>query len=397
MGELIEEYGSGPNGPYSDPDSFAIEAAGHSFTFFPAGQDRLERLIDHIDSAKHTLHVFYYMFQGDHSGTRVRGGLIRAAQRGVDVHLIIDAFGSDAADSFFEPIVNAGGRVDAFSPRWDVRYLIRNHQKFVIVDGKRVMTGGFNVSDHYFSPPEENGWCDLGAMVEGQVVERFVEWFALIRQFVSDGRTRFLAVRKAVREWDEGNGPVQLVLGGPTKITSAWARSVKQDIARGNRLDLVMAYFSPPRSMRRLIRRLAKNAGKARLIMAGKSDNGATIGASRALYGALLRSGVEVYEFEPCKLHMKLVVVDDVTYFGSANFDMRSVRMNLELMVRVEDAALADRMRALVDHMEQASTPITPALHRERSTLFNQIRWRLGWFLVSVVDYTVSRRLNLGM
>jgi len=157
-----------------------------------------------------------------------------------------------------------------------------------------------------------------------------------------------------------------------------------------------MAYFSPPRSIRRLIRKLAQRGG-ARLIMAGKSDNTTTIGASRALYGNLLHAGVSIAEFEPTKLHLKLMVIDDVTYFGSANFDMRSIRLNLELMVRVEDAALAQKVRGMIDHLESASRPVTLEWFRREATLFNRIRWRLSWFLVSVIDYTVARRLNLGL
>ncbi len=381
---------------YRDLDTFTVEAQGHHFTFLAAGEKRLDRLIELIDNAQSSLQLFYYMFDGDQTGVRVQAALAEAARRGVDVLLMIDAFGSDAPKSFFDPLVQAGGRFSLFSPRWNVRYLIRNHQKFVIVDGQKVLTGGINISDHYFAPPEANGWCDLGVLIEGPLVDRFTSWFADLDRWASNPKAQFRHVRQLVRDWDAGSGPVQLLLGGPTRITSAWAQSVKKDLARGSRLDMAMAYFSPPLSMRRLIRGIARR-GKARLVMAGKSDNGATIGAARALYGPLLRGGAEICEFQPCKLHMKLLVVDDVTYFGSANLDMRSVRLNLELMVRVEDAALAEKMREVIAHLAEFSEPVTRAEHRRRSTLFNQMRWRLGWFLVSVLDYTVTRRLNLGM
>ncbi|GAA4044462.1 phospholipase D-like domain-containing protein [Parerythrobacter jejuensis] len=385
----------GDSASYRDPEPFAIEAQDHAFTFYPAGADRFAALLEHIDSAQDTLHVFFYMFQADYSGTRVRDALTRAARRGVAVHLIVDAFGTDAKVSFFGPLVRAGGVFDMFSPRWNVRYLIRNHQKFVIADGDRVMTGGFNVSNHYFATPQDNGWCDLGALITGPVAGQFSQWFCELEAWVSSGGSQFRAIRKMVREWDPGDGAVQLLLGGPTQITSAWARSIKRDIARGDRLDMVMAYFSPPRSIRRLIRRLGER-GSARLIMAGKSDNSTTIGASRALYRALLRSGVEIAEFQPCKLHMKMLVIDDVAYFGSGNFDMRSIRLNLELMVRVEDAGLARKMRELVDHLAAASKPVRRKEHAKRMTLAKWLSWRVSWFLVSVLDYTVARRLNLG-
>lgn len=381
---------------FHDAESFEIASAGHRFQFYPGGLDRLAALIEVIDSAQTSLKIFFYMFQPDHSGTVVRGALIRAAQRGVDLHLVIDAFGSDAPEGFFAPIVRAGGRFSLFSPRWNVRYLIRNHQKFVIADDARVMTGGFNVSDHYFATPQENGWCDLGVCIEGPVVDSFVQWFGELSGWLAGGSSQFFAIRRLIRDWNGGEGPVQLLLGGPSRITSAWARTVKRDISRGNRLDLAMAYFSPPRSMRRLIRKLARR-GAARLVMAGKSDNTTTIGASRALYGGLLRAGVHIAEFEPCKLHLKLLVIDDVTYFGSANMDMRSIRLNLELMVRVEDAELADRMREMIDHLEASSMPVTREWYRSKSTVLSRIRWRMAWFMVSVLDYTVARRLNLGL
>lgn len=381
---------------YRDGEPFAVTASGHKLCFYPAGEDRFAALLRLIDDAEHSLELFFYMFQADYAGSKVRDALMRAARRGVDVHLIVDSFGSDAPPSLFKPFEAAGGRYSVFSARFGVRYLIRNHQKFVIADGKRVMTGGFNVSDHYFKPPDVNGWCDLGVMIEGPVVKRFADWFRQLEQWTGDVDAQFNAIRRIVREWEPENDGIQLLLGGPTKITSAWARRVKQDIAHGSRLDLVMAYFSPPRSMRRLIRRLAER-GHARMIMAGKSDNTTTIGASRSLYRSFLRSGAKIAEFQPCKLHLKLLVVDDVTYFGSANFDHRSVRLNLELMVRVEDQALAQRMRAMIDNLEAHSEQVTMEWYRKHATWLTRLRWRLERFLVMGVDYTVTRRLNLGI
>ena len=133
------------------------------------------------------------------------------------------------------------------------------------------------------------------------------------------------------------------------------------------------------------------------MVMAGKSDNSATIGASRSLYSYLLKKRARIWEFAPCKLHTKLIVLDDTVYLGSANFDMRSLYINLELMLKIEDAALADRMREFVGQQIGASQPITVTLHQRRATLANRIRWNLSWLLVSVIDYTVTRRLNLGI
>lgn len=382
-------------GAYSNAPPFTVEAQGHTFSFYPDGQDRLDRLMEHIESAQECMQMFYFMFQEDNAGVRVRDALIAAAKRGVEVELMVDDFGTDAPEEFFEPLREAGGRFDLFSPRLGVRYLIRNHQKMAIADRCRVMAGGFNVSDHYFSGPPDNGWCDLGVHIEGPVTQQFCDWFDQLKEWIENKSSDFRLIRKKVRAWDGGDGPVRLLIGGPGKSPSDWAICAKQDIANSNRLDMVMAYFSPPRSFRRVMNRLARR-GSARVIMAGKSDNTTTIAAARSLYRSMIKAGTKIYEFKPCKLHMKLMVIDDTSYFGSANFDHRSIRLNLELMVRVEDAELASKLREMIDHVEQASEPITKDWIAGQSNWFNRLRWRLGRYIVSSIDYTITRRLNLG-
>jgi len=377
---------------YCDLDPFRVAAAGHDFTFFPHGQDRLKALIEHIDSAQSTIRAFYYLFDSDVSGTMVRDALIRAAGRGVAVSLIVDAFGNDAGAVFFKPLVEAGGRFAVFSPKWGVRYLVRNHQKFTIVDEARVMTGGANVSDHYFAIPAENGWCDLSVLVKGPVVEQFTRWFGLLECWVAnaaDGRTRQLArLRDIVKDWDGGDGPVRLLVGGPLVRKGHWAWVLRKDLVAARRLDTVSAYFSPPRSFRRLIARVGQR-GSARMIMAGKSDIAASISMARLVYGQLLRARVKLYEFAICKLHMKLVVVDDVSYFGSANLDKRSFRINVELMVRVEDAGLAESLREMVDHLQGSSEAITPGWYARHSTPLARMKWRIAYWM-SLADYRIS-------
>ena len=382
---------------YRDPDPFTVEAQGHSFTFYPHGEDRLAALVDLIGGAGETLKMFYYLFDKDVSGTAVRDALVAAAVRGVAVELIVDDFGNDAGEEFFEPLTEAGGTFRIFSPRWGRRYLVRNHQKFAIADGARVMTGGANVSDHYFDTPANNGWCDLSVIIEGAVVEKFTEWFALVKTWVDSdeaGRVSQLRrMRDIVRDWDGGangeNSSVRLLVGGPLVRRGHWAWWLRKDLVGAKRLDTVSAYFSPPRSFRRQIAQVAKR-GEARMVMAGKSDIDAAIDMARLLYKRLLRSGARIFEFQPCKLHMKLLVVDDVSYVGSANLDKRSFRVNVELMVRVEDAELAAKLRELIDHMEAASVPITPAWYARESNFLNRMRWRVAYWL-SLADYRVSK------
>src|SRR5206468_4698750 len=99
---------------------------------------------------------------------------------------------------------------------------------------------------------------------------------------------------------------------------------------KASRLDMVFAYFAPPGAMLRRIGRLARR-GEARIITAAKSDNNATIAAARSSYSRLLRRRVQMYEYQPAKLHTKLAIVDDIVHIGSSNFDYRSLYINMEV------------------------------------------------------------------
>lgn len=385
-----------PSPPHRDPEPFAIEAQGLSLKFYPGGAERLEALLALIAGARQSLDIAFYIFATDDSAVRVRDALTEAAGRGVAVRLIVDGFGAAADRAFFTPMIEADGTFSCFIAKWTRRYLIRNHQKMVIADRKIAMLGGFNVEDSYFVEPGQDGWSDLAFTVEGPAVARIADWFEELQDWVSHPNAQFRSIMRRVRGWDSGRGPVQVLIGGPTKGLSSWARAVGHDLREGERLDMIMAYFSPSRRLQKRIRAIAQ-AGQTRLLFPLRSDNGATVGASRALYARLLRAGARIWEFQPAKLHTKLIVLDDAAYLGSANFDMRSLYLNLEIVLRIEDANLARRLsRYFEDHLP-AAEEITPAIHAARSTPLNRLRWRLSWFLVAVLDYTVSRRLNLGL
>ena len=121
---------------YRDPEPFSIKARGQALTFYPAGADRREALLELVRSASETLDVCFYIYGEDAVSTDLRDALIEAAHRGVAVTLILDSFGASASSRFLKPLVDAGGRYFRFSPRIGLRYLIRNHQKMVIADGR---------------------------------------------------------------------------------------------------------------------------------------------------------------------------------------------------------------------------------------------------------------------
>lgn len=375
------------------PSCVSAEIEGNRLHLIDTGPERLSELLHLIGGARHYLKLYFYMFESDDYGQWVMDRLLGALHRGIAVTLMIDSFGSSNADlRFFEPFQDAGGRFGVFGNRRSTRYLIRNHQKIAIADGKRMLTGGFNISKHYFGTPEDNAWRDLGLYLEGPQVAEAERWFDALADWVMAPKQRYSALRRLIRFWPKKEGTFTWLLGGPVRL-SPWAQAVKHDLERGKHCDMVQAYFSPSRGMLRRLTALGMR-GEVRLVTASKSDNTTTIAAARWLYARLIRNRVKIYEFLPCKLHMKLIVIDDIVYIGSANFDMRSLFINLELMLRIKNAAFADQIRAFIDRDVKNCQEITQELHRRRTGPFTRLLGWISYGMVSVVDYTVTRRLN---
>ena len=383
----------------SDEAGIGLSIRGHRLDVIEHGPALRERLIGLIDGARDSLKLYYYIFAADESGRMVLDRLIAARGRGVAVTLMIDAFGSaDTPVAFFDPLIKAGGRFGRFGARRSTRYLIRNHQKMTIADDRLLLLGGFNVEDAYFGLPEEDAWVDLGLLIDGPQVAAMTNWYGQLWRWVSTSKQSFRTLRRMVRHWHpslyhDPDDPMRWLIGGPTRRLSPWAQVVKHDLEHARRVDMVAAYFSPGRGMLKRIARAARREG-ARLILPSRSDNGATVAAARLLYGPLLRRGVEIWEYQKCKLHMKLIVIDDAVFIGSANFDMRSLFLNLEIMLRIEDKALADEARAFISRRAEESRQITLERYKAQRGVLTLVKQWISYFLVGVVDYTVTRRLN---
>jgi cardiolipin synthase len=377
-------------------EGVSYEVAGNRLTLLADGARRLEALIELIEGAERSLRILYYIFLEDETGRRVRDALVAAARRGVEVSLLVDGFGSPLTGPFAQPLAEAGVRFCRFSPKYGRRYLLRNHQKLALADERRVMIGGFNVADDYFEPLEQDGWRDIGLMVEGESVKRVASYFDNLFAWTRTPGRPIRELRRMLQLHSSDEGKLRWLFGGPTRRLSPWARAVRTDMRGASKLDIIVAYFAPtPSIVRRMGQISRRRGGKVRLIVARRSDVRAAVAAARSLYWYLLKRGVAVYEYTASRMHTKLVVIDDAVHIGSANFDMRSLFLNLEMMLRIEDPAFAKAMRRFVDGETAASERITPEAHDKQRSLLNRLRWAFGYFLVAVADYGLTRRLNL--
>ena len=186
--------------------------------------------------------------------------------------------------------------------------------------------------------------------------------------WATNRRSRMKTLRAVVHRFSEHEGPLQWQYGGPMQFRSPWALATIHDIAKAKDLEMIAAYFAP---MGGMLKRIGAVARRGR---AGSSPRPSRTIARpstprASTYSRLLRRGAEVFEYQPTKLHSKLVVIDDAVHIGSSNFDIRSLYLNLEMMLRVHDAAFAAMMRGYFEHELGNSLQITPEAHE-----------RAGWF-----------------
>ena len=369
------------------------EIAGNRLELIESGVDRFTMLLELIAGAERSIRMLMYMFNPDEDGDAVRNALTEAAQRGVAVKLLIDGFGSAATPSFFTDLGEAGGEHCVFNPSWGRRYLLRNHQKLIVIDDRTVLIGGANIDATYLEDRGAKHWRDLWLRLDGPEAALPGRYFDTLFRWSKRPKSTLRSLRRLVGEYAEWRGPLQWKFSGPLSVRNSWWRSIGRDMKNARRLDMIFAYFAPPGAMIRRIGRVGRR-GRARIVNAAKSDNIATIAAARHSYSRLLRRHVEIYEYEPAKLHTKLAIVDDVVHIGSSNFDYRSFYINLEVMLRIADRGFAQAMRGYFERELQDCRWITPEVHARRATLWRRVKWAVSHFLVNVTDYTVTRRLN---
>jgi len=379
--------------------SFLVD--GDRLTMIDTGPRRLAALLALIEGAQLSLRILYYIYVDDAAGVKVRQAMIDAAARGVRVAVIVDGMGSApaASENFFVPLVEAGASVCRFEPRLGRRYLLRNHQKLALADGEtagaRAIIGGFNIQDSYFGTPAEQAWRDLGLLVEGPSAAALRGYFDTLAQWIGTPKAPIRTLRRLLTQWSQHDGQTRWLLGGPTRHLSPWAKAVRADLRRATTFDLIAGYFAPNPAMLRRLDKVGQR-GRVRIVLPSKNDHAAAIWAARFTYAGLLRKKVQIYEYLLTKLHTKLFVIDSVVYVGSANFDIRSMFLNLEIMLRIEDDAFAAHARAYVEGEIAQSELITQQLYKSRTTIWRRTKQAAAYFVIAVLDYNVTKRLNFG-
>ncbi|MGO9585420.1 MAG: phospholipase D-like domain-containing protein, partial [Limisphaerales bacterium] len=237
-------------------------------------------------------------------------------------------------------------------------------------------------------------WCDVGVRIEnpalaGELAASFDELFAR-SDFRRHPLLRLRAFKRKRKPLQKPAG--ELLLSHPGRGASPFQAALYQDLSKAREVRIVSAYFLPTRRLWRDLLRVARRGGCVQLILAGQSDILVSQLAGRSLYRRLMKAGVEIYEYQPQILHAKMILSDGVVYAGSSNLDIRSLNLNYELMLRLEDGAAAVAAREIFEHLLQHSRRIERRRWRKSQTFWQ--RWKNHWahFLLTRIDPLVALR-----
>jgi cardiolipin synthase len=325
-------------------------------------------ILEAIAQARDHVHVEYYIFNPDRSGTRIRDALIERARAGVKVRLLLDAVGSSSVSRrFLQPLLEAGGEAAWFHPSQLLKPFkrpwvnLRTHRKIVVVDGQVAFTGGINVTDEEDESLRADAYRDLHVRVEGHVVRSlqqvFLEdWIYATGQGRDQLAGQMLWPEQMPRRRD-GRIEAQVLVSGPD---SSWEAIHRLHVAAiheaRERVWLATPYFVPGEAARMALTSAALGGLDTRLLVPRISDSRLVTYAARSYFDELLQAGVRIFEYGPRMLHTKAFLADDeVCIVGSANFDNRSFRLNFEVSMLFRDGGMAGELSRLLAHeMEQA-------------------------------------------
>jgi cardiolipin synthase len=357
------------------------------FRWLETVDEAFEVMLAAVEAAQVSIRLEVYIFRVSPIGEAVRDALIRARQRRVKVQVLVDALGSiSLPEKFWDPLIQAGGEFKWFNPLKLKRLGFRNHRKVLVIDEKIAFVGGFNVAPEYQGDGVTKGWHDLGLQVPAALAKELAVSFDLMFG-LADYRHRRLARYRRSNIARLAETPAgQLLTNAPGRGPYVMKGTLLQDIHQARTIDIISAYFLPPRQMRRAMMRANRANRPVRLILAGKSDVKLSQLASRYLYRSLLRAGVQIYEYQPQILHTKLYLFEDVFYVGSANMDKRSLMVNYELLVRVQDRDLAEYGRAVFTNTLTHCIQITWEQWRASHTLWSRLKEQWAYFVLSKLD-----------
>lgn len=347
------------------------------------GEQAYPAMLDAIHSARQRLYLTTYLFAADATGRRFIDALISAAERGVDVKVMIDGVG----EYYSLPRAGAllkrrGVPMVRFLPPTlippSIHINLRNHRKILVVDGEVGFTGGMNIGDRHLTHADNllRGTVDIHFRVMGPVVTEMEQVFLSDWGFITG---EYMAP-PAMSATPSGSALCRTIVDGPSEDLGRLATILGGAIALARRrIVIVTPYFLPSQELVGALQAAALRGVEVSVILPSVNNLPFIHWATRNMLWQLLRWGVRVYYQPPPFAHTKLFLVDEhYAQIGSANIDPRSLRLNFELAVEVYDERFSARLMAHLESILARSQEIFLADIVSRP-LYIRTRDALAW------------------
>ena len=346
---------------------------GNRLDLLVDGDEAFPAMLDAIDHAERSVTLATYIFDHDRAGQRFCAALERARDRGVEVRVLVDGFGNMYS---WPPITRlldrAGIPVARFLPTllpWRMRYMnLRNHRKIMVVDGRIGFTGGMNLREgNLLALRPRHPIRDIHARVEGPVVahlqQAFSEdwYFATGQQLV--GERYFAALEPA------GEVVCRGIPDGPDEDFEVMRMTLIGALASAHEhVRVLTPYFVPDAALITALNVAAMRGVQVDIVVPARVNLVLVQWASMATVGQVLERGCRVWLTPAPFDHGKLMVVDGLwTLLGSANWDMRTLRLNFEFNLECYDRPLAAAAEAIIDQRIATARPLSLAEIEGRS------------------------------
>jgi cardiolipin synthase len=331
------------------------------------GIHMFDALIEDINRASYSINVEYFIVKNDAVGRRLIAALTEKARQGVETRLLIDAMGGGQfSERHMDGFRAAGGKFAFFFP---TKLNYRNHRKLVIIDGKTGYLGGFNIGNEYLGRSKKFGyWRDTHLRLTGSCVQDMNARFMLDWRFASK-ESMFIAQAYYSEPEKAGMSAVQIVASGPDSSREEIKHGyLKMISAARKNIFIQTPYFVPDASILDALKTAVLSGVDVRIMIPRMPDHMFVYWATYSYVGLLINVGARVFIYDNGFLHAKTMAVDgEVASVGSANFDIRSFRLNFEANAFIYDAAETYKLEAIFETDMAQSHELTKALYRNRS------------------------------
>jgi cardiolipin synthase A/B len=377
------------------PDDFAAQltrigdavtqwsrVAGNAIEPLENGENAFPRMLSAIGAARQSVWLATYIFETDSVGRQFVDALAGAVARGVEVRVLVDGVGEWYSWPHVVPLLRrAGVRAVRFlaprllPPRLAIN--LRNHRKLLIADGQLGFVGGMNIGGREVGKVTQRRMADLHFQVRGPIVAQLARAFAIDWQFAAGQELRI-----APAPPQAGPAICRVITDGPDEDNDKLLYVILGALSVARRQILIMTpYFIPQPELAAALEAAALRGVEVSMVLPERSNLRYVDWASLRWLLPLLERGVRVYLQAAPFSHTKLLVVDGAyAQIGSANMDLRSLRLNFEIAVEVYCADTCRQLIAYVTAARERASAYT--LERARSlSLRSRVRNSLCWLL----------------